>query len=179
LQGGGGVLRDDAVEPRVRQVVAQQLGVPGDALAPEVSFGDDLASDRQSVREMVLAVESRLGVRVESRLLDEVRSYGELVEAAIDAIRLQRARLAADGHAAPSGRVRIVGPAERVVERAGTLTPYMLEGVVADARRAGSGATVAVIVGDDASDAQVAGIRARLAAAERLGVTVQIARRPV
>jgi acyl carrier protein len=178
LQAGGGVLRDDAVEPRVRQVVAEQLGVPGDALAPEVSFGD-LASDRQSVREMVLAVESRLGVRVESRLLDEVRSYGELVEATIEAIRLQRARLAADGHAAPSGRVRIVGPAERVVERAGALTPYMLEGVVADARRAGSGATVAVIVGDDASDAQVAGIRARLAAAGRLGVTVQIARRPV
>lgn len=171
------MLKDDAVEPQVRRLVAEQLGVPGDALAPDVSFIDDLAHDRATIRELVLAVETRMGVRVEARLLDEVRSYGELVGATIDAIRAQRARAAEAREAAVTGRVRITGPGDRILESSGTLTPYVLEGVAADARRAGSGATVTISVGDAATDAQIAAVRARLAGVERLGVTVLVLRR--
>jgi acyl carrier protein len=172
------MLKADGIESAVRRLVARHLGVPARLLAPDVSLEDDLAGDRDTVRDLVLAVERRLGVRVDARLLDEVRSYGELVSATVDAIRARRERLRRESGETTSGRVRIEAANGRVVERAGVLTPYALEGVCDDARRAGSGSTLHVVVADDATDEQVVELRSRLAGVERLGVTVHVARRP-
>src|SRR5262245_19304675 len=45
------------VEPRVRWLVAEQLGVGVDELAPEVSLTDDLAADSLDLAELVVVVE--------------------------------------------------------------------------------------------------------------------------
>lgn len=165
------------IEGEVRRVVARHLGIAARLLAPEVSLRDDLGGDPAVVRELVLAVERRLGVRVDARLLDEVRSYGDLVTATLDAIRARRQRLRAESEEATSGRVRIESPDGRVVERAGTLTPYALEGVCDDARRAGAGATVRIAVVETTTEDQIARLRERLAVLERRGVVVQVVRR--
>ena len=172
------MLRTDGIEARVRRVVARHLGIPTRLLAPEVSLKDDLAGNRDTVRDLVLAVERHLGVRVDARLLDEVRSYGELVTATIDAIRERRTRLRQESNEATTGRVRIEAANGRVVERSGPLTPYALEGVCDDARRTGSGTTVRICVPETATDDQVALIRERLAGLERRGITVHVGRRP-
>jgi acyl carrier protein len=165
------------IEAEVRRVVARHMGVAARLLKPDVSLRDDLAGDPATVRDVVLAVERRLGVRVDARLLDEVRSYGELVTATLDAIRTRRRRLREESEEATSGRVRIEAPDGRVVERAGMLTPYALEGVCDDARRAGAGATVRVAVVESTTDEQVARLRERFVALERRGVVVQVVRR--
>jgi hypothetical protein len=166
------------IEGAVRRVVARHLGISARLLAPNVCLQADLAGDRESVRELVLAVEQHVGVRVDSRFLDEVRSYGELVSATIDAIREQRTRLRQESGEAATGRVRIEAADGRVVECAGALTPYVLEGVCDDARRAGSGATVRVCIAETTTDEQMAQLRDRLAGLGRRGVTVHVARRP-
>lgn len=171
------MLIPDGIENEVRRVVARQLGVSGRVLRPEVSLRDDLAGDRQTIEQIVLAVETRLGVRLQERALDEVRSYGELVSATIDAIRAQRAQAQHESDEAATGRVRIIGAQGRVVERAGALTPYDLEDICADARRAGPGASLTVAVGATTTDEQIARLRTRLAALERRGVAVRVTRR--
>ncbi len=165
------------IEAEVRRVVARHMGVAARLLTPDVSLRDHLAGDPATMRELVLAVERRLGVRVDARLLDEVRSYGELVTATLDAIRARRRRLREESEEATSGRVRIETTDGRVVERAGMLTAYVLEGVCDDARRAGAGATVRVAVVESTTDEQVARLRERLATVERRGVVVHVVRR--
>jgi acyl carrier protein len=168
----------DGIEGHVRRVVARQLGVPARMLEADSCLRDDLAGDVQTLHDVVLAVERRLGVRLEARILDEVRSYGELVAATIAAIGVQRAQLAQDAVSSAAGRVRITGPQGLVVERAGSLTPYVLESVCDDARRGGPGTTLAICVDEPATDDQLAGLRERVAAVERRGVIVQVTRRP-
>jgi hypothetical protein len=167
----------DGIEGRVRRVVARHLGIPARLLAPDVSLQGDLAGDRDTLRDLVLAVERHVGVRIDARLLDEVRSYGELVAATIDALRARRAQLREESGEATTGRVRIEAASGLVVERAGELTPYALEGVCDDARRAGSGAIVRVSVLETATEEQVSRLRERLSGLERRGVTVHVARR--
>ncbi len=167
----------DRVERQVRRVVARHLGVSPHALAPEVSLHDGLAGDRDAVHAIVLAVERRLGVRMDARVLDEVRSYGELVAATIEAIRVRRAQLRHESAAVPTGRVRIRGGQGLTVERAGELTPYMLESICDDARRAGPGTTLEVCVTDATSDDDIDRLRERLASLDRRGVAVRIGRR--
>ena len=171
------MLRPDWIEDAVRRVVARRLGIPARSLASDVRLQDEAARGLDAMREVVLAVEHRLGVRVDARLLDEVRSYGELVTATVAAIRERRTRLRQESGEPTTGRVRIEGQDGRVVERAGELTPYALEAVCDDARRAGSGATVRLCVAETATDEQVAHLRERVAGLERRGVTVHVARR--
>jgi acyl carrier protein len=171
------VLTTDGIENQVRRVVARHLGVSSRVLAPAVSLRDDFATDGKTMAEIVLAVETRLGVRLHERVLDEVRSYGELVAASIEAIRASRAQLKREATECPAGRVEIVSRQGPVVERTGRLDPYLLETVRDDARRAGEAATIVVTVHEPASEDQLQTLRTRLARLERRGVTVRITRR--
>src|SRR5262245_36397980 len=110
------------VEPRVRRLVAEHLGVTEDELSPELSLVDDLAADSLDFAELRLAVEEELDLNVPEDILDGVRTYGDLVEAAIG---LARARLAAETpHVPVVARVRrpALG-ADGTLERTGVLTP--------------------------------------------------------
>jgi acyl carrier protein len=171
------VLTADGIENQVRRVVARHLGISSRALAPAVSLRDDFATDAQAMADIVLAVETRLGVRLHERVLDEVRSYGELVAASIEAIRASRAQLKRDATEYPTGRVEVLAGQEQVVERTGTLTPYVLETVCDDVRRAGKSATVVVTLSEPATDDQLQTLRTRLSSLERRGVPVRIVRR--
>ena len=167
----------DGIEHEVRRVVARHLGVSKRVLTPEVSLREDFAGDRQTIEQLVLAVETRLGVRLHASALDEVRSYGQLVSATVEAIRAQRAQLRHESEEAATGRVRLMGTQGLIVERAGTLTPYELEDIYSDARRAGPGASLTIAVSATTTDEQIARLRRRFAAVERCGVTVHVVRR--
>lgn len=170
------MLSGDAIEPYVRRVVARRLGVPASILQPAVCLREDLATDDAAMTDLVLAVESRLGVRMPERILDEVRTYGELVAAAVTAIRERRVALDHAGAEAPRARIRVTKPGGLVVERAGRLTPYVIEAVVDDARRAGPGAVIAITVTEPVADERLAALRVDLADCDRRGATVRIVR---
>ena len=71
----------DLVEPRVRRVVAEHLGVGLDELDAEVSLRDDLAADSLDLVSLGLMLEDEFAILVPERLLDEVRTFGDLVRA--------------------------------------------------------------------------------------------------
>ena len=65
------------VEPHVRRLVVDHLGVGVEELVPEVSLRDDLAADSLDLVELALALEGRFGIGVPEhilalRLMDEL-----------------------------------------------------------------------------------------------------------
>jgi acyl carrier protein len=79
-----------AVEAHVGPLVAHHLGVERETLGHHTSLRDDLAADSLDMLELGLALEARFGIHVPDRLLERVRSYGELVEATVRLIRRRR-----------------------------------------------------------------------------------------
>jgi len=72
---------DEFVEPHVRRLVAEQLAVGVEELVCDVSLRDDLAADSLDLVALALAVEREFAVVVPDRILDEVRTFGDLVRA--------------------------------------------------------------------------------------------------
>jgi acyl carrier protein len=166
-------------ELRVRRVVADSLGVRLEELLRDVSLRDDLAADSLDLVELALALEVKFGISVPERVLDWVRSYGDLVEATVDLIR---ARRAAESRSAeePTRFVARVVPSEGrsggILERGGWLTPYNVETIAEDALRAGRGARLEVTVAASTEDTGLARVRDDFACLGERGILVTVRR---
>jgi len=157
------------LEETVRRVVAAELGVAPEALAPEVSLTDDLAADSLDLVELTLSLEEELGLTFSPGTIEDVRTYGELVSAVIGAACSRP--LAAGTRLL---RACVVGSSGRLV-RAGSLTPYTLEEIEEDARRAGCGARLEIEL-DAPDDAACGALAFRFAWLETRGVAVTVRR---
>src|SRR5437016_7194670 len=147
------------VEPSCRRLVADHLGVGVEQLVAGVSLREDLAADSLDLVELAMALEAEFGIVVPERLLDRVRTYGDLVRATG---LLIRARRAAEVRAAePPLRMwaRRAGKSGGSRERAGWLTPYAAETIAEDAVRAGHGAQLEVTVAASADDIELARVQ--------------------
>src|SRR5881396_1540356 len=69
------------VEPHVRRLVVEHLGVGVEELVADVSLRDDLAADSLDLVELSMALEGEFAIVVPERILDEVRTYGDLIAA--------------------------------------------------------------------------------------------------
>ncbi len=163
------------VEPRMRRLVAEHLGVAEEELSPELSLVEDLAADSLDFAELALAVEDELDVVVPEELLDSVRTYGDLVEAAV---ALARARLESEApRIAVVARVcRPAAGADATLERAGLLTPYLAETLADDVLRGGPGARIEVLVPGPAEDRALQHVRHTFAWLADRGVQVLVQR---
>src|SRR5213594_4379101 len=135
------------VEPSVRALIADHLGVGVEELVPGVSLRDDLAADSLDLVELAMALEAEFGIVVPERILDRVRTYGDLVQAT--GLLIHARREAEVRAAEPPLRMwaRVLPPAGesgRRLERSGWLTPYTAEAIAEDAVRAGHGARLEV-----------------------------------
>src|SRR5689334_21489010 len=99
---------DEFVEPHVRRLVAERLGVGVEELLSEVSLRDDLAADSLDLVELALALDGEFAIAVPERILDEVRTFGDLVCATGLLIRARREEEARGAEAAPRVSARIV-----------------------------------------------------------------------
>jgi acyl carrier protein len=169
----------DFVEPRVRRVVAEQLGVNADELAEDVSLTDDLAADSLDLLELALALEGELGIAIPESTLDEVRTFGDLLGAAHALTRRRRAAEAIDAAARPEPVwARVVSPRAPGgdIQRAGWLTPYTAETIAEDAIRAGRGARLEVAVPSSLSDERLAQLQDEFSWLGSRGVQVSVRR---
>ena len=153
---------DAPYEADVRRVVAEQLGVGVDEIAPDVSLPDDLAADSLDLVELALALEARCGIAISDSRLETVRTYRDLLEV------IAAAPVSAEP---PVARFRIVCDGAARADHAGPLDPYTVEILVDEARRAGPHAHVELEA--ECDDAVVAAARRRLAAR---GVAVSVRR---
>jgi len=168
----------DFVEPRVRRVVAEQLGVNTEELTPDVSLTDDLAADSLDLLELTLALEAEFGIVVSESALERVRTYGDL-RATVHALLPQRHAAVRAGVTPLEGWARVVssrGEASGEIQRVGLLTPYTAETIAEDALRAGPGARLEVAVLPEVSDAGLAELQDEFAWLGARGVQVSVRR---
>jgi len=159
---------DGYVEPRVRRVVAEHLGVDPGTLDVGVSLADDLAADSLDLLELGVALEEEFGVALPRGLPRWVRTYGQVVTA-LEVLLPQRM---------PPLRVAFVAPPDgqpSSLSLTETLTPYAIETITEDALRLGPGAQLDITV-DDCDDLFLARVRAAFAALPPRGVAVSVHR---
>ena len=166
-----------AVESRMQQLVAEQLGVDVEEVVPEVSLMDDLAADSLDLLEIALVLESEFSIALSQRTVDHIRTYRDLVDAVMVSFNGRR------GHERLTSRplfvkARVVPASGEAasLERAGELTPYTMEVIAEDAARAGRGAQLEVTVPGSANDVDLALIQDEFARLGRRGVDVRVRR---
>ena len=140
---------DEFVEPHVRRLVAESLGVGVEELVAHVSLRDDLAADSLDLVELALALEREFAIEVPERILDGVRTFGDLVRATGLLIHARCEAEGRGGEPVPRMRARIVtaaGASTGTREWAGWLTPYAAETIGEEAVRAGPGARLELTV---------------------------------
>jgi acyl carrier protein len=168
----------ELVEPQLRPVVAEHLGVDIEELIGDVSLRDDLAADSLDLAELAQGVEGEFAIVMPERILAEVRTYGELVHAIAGVIQ---ARHEAEARGAePPQRIwtRIVPPAgesRSILERTGWLTPYTAETIAEDVERAEEGARIELTIAAATAESFVRA-RRRFAGLGKPGVQVTVRR---
>lgn len=170
------------VEPRVRRVVADHLGVDPEDLAPGVSLIDDLAADSLDLVELAVEIERQFGISLPEVLIDEIRTYGDIVDTVL---RLTRAQREAEFRASADVRpmqihARVVPPPARpndaALQRAGWLTPYTAQTIAEDAITAGPGARLELTVPAKLSDLVLTRLQQQFAWLGDRGVSVLVQR---
>ena len=171
-RNGAVPVRASRVEPRVRRLVADQLGVDLEEVVPEVSLTDDLAADSLDIAELVVLVESEFGIDVSQRRVDDMRTFGDLVEAVVGSLDA-RARQA--GALPPGLTARIKydwGSLEGVEE----MSPYGLQLIEDHAAHAPLGTRVEITLPAHAVPDDVVVIQDKLGRLSRRGIEVSVVR---
>lgn len=158
---------DALVEPRVRRVFADVLGVEPSLIASAVSLSDDLAVDSLDLIELCTALEDEFCIPLARGLPGWVRTYGQLV-AFIDDARPVSPPLMVVTVIPPDG-------APTQITRSEWMTPYGVETLREDALRHGPGTTLDIVLDAD-DDATIAGLRDSLARLSTRGIRVQVHR---
>jgi acyl carrier protein len=113
----------DRIEPRLRALVADVLGVDVAALESETSLAHDLAADSLDLLDVVVQVEDEFGVAFPEREIGAIATYGDLAAATV---ALVACRMRAEGTEPEGARVELrmgEGPVPRVVRVLGS-EPY-------------------------------------------------------
>jgi acyl carrier protein len=65
---------------KVRQIVADQLGVDVDEVTPEASFVDDLGADSLDTVELVMALEEEFGLEIPDEDAEKILTVGDAIK---------------------------------------------------------------------------------------------------
>jgi acyl carrier protein len=162
---------EEAIDSRVRRIVADRLGISPAELVPDTSLADDLAVDSLDLIEIAIAVETEVGVSIAERRLERVRTYGDLAALVIMLAAESRSPRAGP---APAVVTRVVVADRATVERSTLLTPYAVETVADDAIAAGPGARLEVGLRGQAGAGALERVRVLFARLGSRGIRVQV-----
>ncbi|MCS6875263.1 MAG: acyl carrier protein [Aquificaceae bacterium] len=66
------------LEQRIREIIADQLGVEVDKLNPNARFVEDLGADSLDVVELVMAFEEEFGIEIPDEDAEKIRTVGDV-----------------------------------------------------------------------------------------------------
>lgn len=67
-------------EERVKQIVAEQLGVDEDQVTPEASFMDDLGADSLDTVELVMALEEEFDIEISDEDAEKIQTVQNAID---------------------------------------------------------------------------------------------------
>ncbi|OQX88224.1 MAG: acyl carrier protein [Candidatus Omnitrophica bacterium 4484_70.2] len=68
------------IEERVKEIIAEQLGVKKEEIKPESSFIDDLGADSLDTVEIVMALEEEFGIEIPDEDAEKMSTVGEAIQ---------------------------------------------------------------------------------------------------
>ncbi|RKY40936.1 MAG: acyl carrier protein [Candidatus Omnitrophota bacterium] len=68
------------VEEKVKEIIAEQLGVRREEVKPESSFIDDLGADSLDTVEIVMALEEEFGIEIPDEDAEKMSTVGEAIQ---------------------------------------------------------------------------------------------------
>ena len=71
---------DIMVIDKVRELVAEQLGISKDIVKAESNIIEDLGADSLDVIEMLMTLEEEYGVTIPDEKINQVKTVGQIVE---------------------------------------------------------------------------------------------------
>ncbi|MFH1875600.1 MAG: acyl carrier protein [Candidatus Omnitrophota bacterium] len=69
-----------SVDERVKEIIAEQLGVKKEEIKPESSFIDDLGADSLDTVEVVMALEEEFGIEIPDEDAEKITTVGEAIK---------------------------------------------------------------------------------------------------
>jgi acyl carrier protein len=68
-----------AIEAKVKNIIADQLGVGEDEIKPESSFIEDLGADSLDIVELVMAREEEFEVEIPDEEAENIKTVGDAI----------------------------------------------------------------------------------------------------
>lgn len=68
-----------AIEKRVVEIIADQLGVEADKITPDAKFIEDLGADSLDVVELIMAFEEEFGIEIPDEDAEKIQTVGDVI----------------------------------------------------------------------------------------------------
>ncbi|MEQ1664474.1 MAG: acyl carrier protein [Bdellovibrionales bacterium] len=69
-----------SVEPRIKKIIEEQLGVEGDRIKPDASFIDDLGADSLDIVELVMAMEEEFDLEIPDEDAEKLKTVNDVTK---------------------------------------------------------------------------------------------------
>lgn len=69
-----------SLDPKIKKIIEDQLGVEGDKVKPEASFIDDLGADSLDIVELVMAMEEEFGLEIPDEDAEKLKKVQDVVD---------------------------------------------------------------------------------------------------
>ena len=69
-----------AIDKRVKEIVAEQLGVDESQVTNEASFMDDLGADSLDTVELVMALEEEFDIEISDEDAEKIQTVGQAID---------------------------------------------------------------------------------------------------
>lgn len=64
---------------RIRDLIAEKVGVEPEEISMETSFADDLEADSITLFELVMAIEDEFDIEVDDESIEKIETVGDIV----------------------------------------------------------------------------------------------------
>ncbi|RLJ70387.1 acyl carrier protein [Hydrogenivirga caldilitoris] len=68
-----------AIEERIKEIIADQLGVEQEKIVPEAKFVEDLGADSLDVVELIMAFEEEFGIEIPDEDAEKIQTVGDVI----------------------------------------------------------------------------------------------------
>jgi len=68
------------IASRVREIIAQELGVEGEKVTDDANFVEDLGADSLDTVELVMAFEEEFGVEIPDEDAEQMQTVGQAIK---------------------------------------------------------------------------------------------------
>lgn len=65
---------------RIRELVAEKVGLEPEDITPETSFADDLDADSITLFELIMAIEDEFDIEVDDESIEKIETVGDIVK---------------------------------------------------------------------------------------------------